>query len=67
MTEPNTAPYEAPEELIDLVNHLVDLAIVPHSNGDETFQECRLCGRWEEHADECPVPALERWMNTKGN
>lgn len=52
------------DEVVDLLNHVVDVCIVRHSNGDETFQECRVCGEWEGHTDLCPMPAIERWLMT---
>jgi hypothetical protein len=59
------ATYQAPEVAIDLVNQLVDFAIVRHTNTDgETFQECLIFGQWEEHTDDCPFPALDRWLKS---
>lgn len=57
-------PYEPPEVVVALITLLVDSAIVRHSNTEETFVECLVCGDWEGHTDDCPVPALERWMNS---
>ena len=60
------AAYDPPQELIDLVDRLREESIVRHSTGGEdpeTFTECRLCGGWEDHADDCPIPAIERWLD----
>ncbi len=56
--------YEAPAIVIELMNLLADNAIVRHSNDDETFLECLVCGEWDGHADECPMPAIERWLKS---
>lgn len=59
-----TPKHEPPAVVVEIVNLLVDNAIVSHSNGDETFHECLVCGDWEGHTDDCPMPALERWLRT---
>ena len=38
---------------------LLDVGVVLHENE----LECRLCGQLNSHGDECPVPALEDWLN----
>ena len=37
------------------------------SFSEETFTECMLCGEWEGHKDNCPVPAIEKWLNENAN
>lgn len=56
--------YQTPEELITLADELLDLSTARHHDytSGESFQECRICGEWEEHSDTCFVPALRRWM-----
>lgn len=52
--------------VIDAAEALIDVTLVGHTdrNTDETFIECRACGGWEEHADTCFVPALEKWLSS---
>jgi hypothetical protein len=58
--------YETPQVLIDLIERVIDCGGNRHSNGDETFIECLVCGEWEGHTDDCPIPALDRWMAQPG-
>lgn len=52
-------------DLACAVEHFLDLAISRYATDDgETFTECHVCGGWEEHRDDCPVPPLERWLHT---
>jgi hypothetical protein len=55
--------FEPAEEVINAVEQLVDVAIVRHAipNADETLTECCLCGDWEGHTDDCPMPAVLAW------
>jgi RNA 3'-terminal phosphate cyclase len=48
--------------VVDAVEALLDVATARHSNGDETFIECKVCGAWEDHTAECFVPAIEKWQ-----
>ena len=32
-------------------------------NADEVFYECQLCGDVDGHTDDCPIPAVQRWMD----
>lgn len=58
-----TPEIPAPE-VVTLLNEVADVAILRHSNGDETFTECRVCGEWDSHADLCPIRAIERWLKS---
>jgi hypothetical protein len=50
--------------IVDAVESLLDASIARHSNGDETFVECLVCGDWEGHQAGCFVPALLAWQET---
>ena len=52
-------------EVVNAVESLLDVSLERHSDGEETFIACHLCGSWEGHEDECPVPALLRWLGRK--
>jgi hypothetical protein len=56
-----TPPIPAPD-VVNLLNDVLDAATLRHSNGDETFIECRLCGEWDGHTDACPLPTIEGWL-----
>jgi hypothetical protein len=46
------------------IDELIEDTRISHSNDDgETFLECVVCGDWEGHTDECPMPHLiaELW------
>jgi len=47
------------ENLIDAL----DRAILRHSNDEETFTECILCYEWEGHKEDCPIPAIDKWLS----
>lgn len=32
------------------------------SRDDETFEQCRLCGEVDSHFEDCPLPALQAWL-----
>jgi hypothetical protein len=61
---PEDLVYQPSQRLIDLVDELIGLSVIRHYDrtADEHMTECRLCGGWEEHRDECLIPAAERWM-----
>lgn len=61
MRTPNLADIE---DLIDQAEALIDAATIRHYDrqADETFVECRLCGAWEAHKTDCPLPALAAWL-----
>ena len=52
-------------EVVHAVEMLLDVSQERHSNDEETFVACHLCGSWEGHEDECPVPALLDWLGRK--
>lgn len=56
--------YEPPELLIDLVNQTVDEAIQKRHDrtSGESFVFCGLCGEWEDHTPDCPIPWLDSWL-----
>jgi hypothetical protein len=50
---------------------LLDVALVRlyDRNSEESFEECQLCGDVvcgdvDSHTDDCPIPALKKWMET---
>lgn len=54
--------YEAPENVVEAVDALMDVATRTETNRDgETFTECKMCGEWEGHHDDCPMPAIVKW------
>lgn len=57
-------PHECPYAIVGVAEHLLDIATELHFDNqtEETFSECRLCGEWEGHTDQCPIPALKQWM-----
>jgi hypothetical protein len=59
MVENKFVPDEC---VVAAVNELLDTVMDRHSNGDETFIECKVCGEWEDHAVDCFVPAVEKWQ-----
>jgi hypothetical protein len=54
--------FIAPDEVVDAVEALLDAATKRHAGKDETFIECLMCGKWEEHDNACPIPSLRKWM-----
>jgi len=54
--EPTTATCERVEEFLGDVTAQI---LTPDG---ESFEECRLCGDVDSHTDDCPLPALRRWM-----
>jgi hypothetical protein len=53
--------------IADAVEALLDVARIRHTEAKddgETFTECRMCGEWEGHANDCAVPLLEKWLNS---
>lgn len=62
---PNIRPHRASDELIDAVQHLIELSTANHADrraSGEAFVECKACGEWDGHAPTCFVPALLTWM-----
>ena len=58
------AEYDPPQEVIDAVEELLDIGVVKlhDRQSGETFTECKVCGKIDEHEVTCPVPMLEQWM-----
>lgn len=58
--------YTPPDQIIDLVDQLVNAAQTGYHDrqSDETMAFCVMCGEWEGHTDDCPIPKLKEWMNS---
>jgi hypothetical protein len=66
MSKRKTPPvYEAPQSLIEAIDSVVSDAISKSTTADdeETFTLCRLCGEWEGHTDDCPIPWMDSWLS----
>jgi len=52
------------EYLVDLLARVDDEGTSHHqdSTSGETFQECLLCGEWDGHTPECPMPAIDKYL-----
>lgn len=52
------------EQLIQSLDQVTDDAMIPHHDhvSEESFQECILCGGWDEHMNVCPIPAIETFL-----
>ena len=57
--------HQPPQDLVNLIDELVGQALVRHYDpkADESLTECRVCGGWEEHTADCPIPACEKWLH----
>jgi hypothetical protein len=57
-------PFRVSDTVIEAVAELLDTVTngTYHESTDEVFTQCLMCGEWEGHADECPVPALKKWQ-----
>lgn len=61
-------PYEPPEEICEAVENFLGEVLrrvtfsAPSHDEAETFMECRICGEWDGHTDDCPIPAVLRWQ-----
>jgi hypothetical protein len=53
-------------DVITAAEQLLDEALTRlHDHvSEETFTQCEMCGEVDSHTDDCPVPALEKWMST---
>ena len=62
---PPVEPSTREDGLTSAVVTLLDVAITGRYDpmADETFLYCHVCGEWEGHEEECPVPLLERWLS----
>jgi hypothetical protein len=51
------------ETIESAVAAFLDAAIVVRQTGRTAMVECKLCGEQDEnHAESCPVPAMEQWL-----
>ena len=57
-------PHVAPDPIVELLNEVEELVLVRHPDpwGSDSVTECRLCGDWEGHRKDCPMPALRKWL-----
>lgn len=58
--------FSQEDDVIEALEGLMDVALIKHFDpkADETFIECKVCGGWEEHADDCPMPLILRIMDS---
>jgi hypothetical protein len=55
---PTDAAAEAAQDLLDAaLERLYD------RHAGEAFLECQICGDVDGHTDDCPIPAVQRWMD----
>lgn len=60
-------PASRQDQIAERVQELLDAATQRHCTGGEepeTFIECHVCQRWDDHADDCWVPLLDAWLKT---
>jgi len=58
-------PFEPDAEVLEAINAFADLAIRRQTwHTEETFEECRVCGEWDSHTDDCPMPAIVKWIHS---
>ena len=58
-------PWEPDAETCARVQTMIEDSSKPIAYADgETFSECLLCGEVDSHTDECPIPALRRWLES---
>lgn len=50
--------HAQPDEVVNVLQELIDVGVRRHvdATADETFTECLVCGEWEGHLDDCPMP-----------
>lgn len=53
-------------DLDNRLEQILEDTIAKHhdSQSGETFEECVLCGEWDGHEVLCPIPAIDKWVNT---
>ena len=54
------------DDAANAVQALLDVALVrlrDYHHADVTLIECQLCGDVDGHTDDCPIPAVQRWMD----
>ncbi len=57
-------PGDALDDVYTLAEQFVDVATERIYGPEETFIVCRICGDVDSHSGNCPVPALEKWVNS---
>ncbi len=58
-------PGEARDLWLGLVAELwLETALEGHCDpcSEESFVQCHVCGGWDGHDEDCPVPGLETWL-----
>ena len=56
---------EEESELVERVVYLLNAAVeLVEARPTVHVMECQMCGMWDCHTDQCPVPALEHWLET---
>ena len=62
--DPSHAKLKA--ELDNLLEQVLDEAMIPHRDmqSEESFQECAICGEWDGHVNHCPIPAIDKYINS---
>lgn len=53
-------------ELENALEQILEDAIITHydSLSGERFQECVICGEWDGHESTCPIPAIDKFVNS---
>ena len=53
-------------EMEQALENILEDAIVRHFDtvSGETFEECILCGGWDDHVNFCPIGAIDKWVNS---
>ena len=64
---PEPPVHQPPQELTDMLDSFLSEVVQTHydSQSEDTFVECKLCGEWEGHTEDCPVPAIETYMKAE--
>lgn len=57
---------ELKTQIDNVLEQTLDDAIVRHhdSQSGETFEECVVCGEWDGHVNHCPIPAIDKYINS---
>ena len=58
-------PEEIENEIADQAEHLIDVSTQHHSDwkSGEVFIECYVCGKFDEHNEECFIPYIQKWLD----
>jgi len=59
--------HKLQDELLGMLEKVAEDATIHHhdSQSGESFRECVVCGEWDGHEKECPMPAIELWIKIK--